>query len=136
MPIVSQVMDTFYAFRFAKLLATKWTDTDAFKLGIVDENGHQLKKRIQLNTPEEHAAYTKFVTLVFNIKRLLDKVPLGKTTLARYGAALALLRDHTEGLVNPDIYVTKLVEHTDNKDFLQFSVENKYNESNTKEGTH
>lgn len=112
MPSPTQVMDTFYAVRFAKLLATKWTDMDAYKLGIIDENGKQLLHRSQLTTQEQKNAYTKFITLVFNVKRLLDKVPFGKSTLGRYGAALALLRDHVEGLVeDPDIFAYKLIEH-------------------------
>lgn len=132
MPVATQVMDTVYALRFAYLLTKKWTDTDAYKLGIIDAEGHPILHRAQLTTPEQRAAYTKFIVLVFNIKRLLDKVPFGKTSLAKYGAALALLRDHVEGLVhNPDIFVNTLIEHTDNIEFSQFKVEDKYNTNKT-----
>ena len=36
--------DFFYAVRFLRLLTTKWENTNAFKLGIVDKNGKKLKK--------------------------------------------------------------------------------------------
>ena len=70
-----------------------WEKTAAFKEGIVDEDGNKLKKP---ETSAEKAAYTTFHKLVFNIRRLLGKVPLGKTTIARYAAALYLIKEHTD----------------------------------------
>lgn len=84
--------DMIYAFRFLKLLTTSWDDTDAYKLGVIDGNGKVLKKP---TTREEKNSYTIFIKLVFNIKRLLEKVPGGKTRLASYAAALFLIKEHT-----------------------------------------
>ena len=75
--------DFFYALRFLRLLTTKWEDTNAFKLGIVDKNGKKLKKP---ETSDEKSAYNTFHKLVYNIKRLINKIPLGKSTLASYAA--------------------------------------------------
>jgi hypothetical protein len=68
-----------------------WEKTGAFKAGIIDKNGKKLKKP---ETNEEKSNYNTFHKLVFNIRRLLGKVPLGKSTIARYGAALFLIKDH------------------------------------------
>ena len=68
-----------------------WEKTAAFKEGIVDKAGNKLKKP---ETSAEKAAYTTFHKLVFNIRRLLGKLPLGKSTIARYGAALFLIKEH------------------------------------------
>ena len=84
--------DFFYAIRFLRLLTTKWENTNAFKLGIVDKNGKKLKKP---ETSEEKSAYNIFHKLVYNIKRLINKIPLGKSTLASYAAALFLIKEHT-----------------------------------------
>lgn len=84
--------DFFYAIRFLRLLTTKWENTSAFKLGIVDKNGKKLKKP---ETSEEKSAYNIFHKLVYNIKRLINKIPLGKSTLASYAAALFLIKEHT-----------------------------------------
>jgi hypothetical protein len=84
--------DFFYAIRFLRLLTTDWENTNAYKLGIVDENGKRLKKP---QTSEEKSAYNTFHKLVFNIKRLINKVPFGKSTLASYAAALYLIKEHT-----------------------------------------
>ena len=84
--------DFFYALRFLRLLTTKWEKTEAYKLGIVDKTGKKLKKP---ETSEEKSAYNVFHKLVYNIKRLINKLPLGKTTLASYAAALFLIKEHT-----------------------------------------
>ena len=84
--------DFFYAVRFLRLLTTKWEKTNAYKLGIIDKNGKKLR------TPEkaeEKSAYNIFHRLVFNIKRLINKLPFGKSTLASYLGALFLIKEHT-----------------------------------------
>ena len=95
MGILSRAADLGYAFRFLKLLTTPWNKLKAFELGIVDEKGKNLKKAKELKTTEEKSAYTIFHRLVFNIKRLLGKVPGGKSTLASYAAALYPIKEHT-----------------------------------------
>ena len=95
MGIISRAGDLFYAFRFLKLLVTPFENTPAFELGIIDKDGKVLKKAAERNSPEEKSAYTVFHRLVFNIKKLLAKVPGGKSVLARYGAALFLIKEHT-----------------------------------------
>ena len=95
MSILSRAADLGYAFRFLKLLTTPWTKLKAYELGIVDENGKNLKRAKELKTKEEKSAYTIFHRLVFNIKRLLNKIPGGKSTLASYAAALYLIKEHT-----------------------------------------
>ena len=95
MSFVSRAGDLFYAFRFLKLLVTPFKKTKAFQLGIVDEKGKVLKKAKERTTSPEKAAYTVFHRLVFNLKRLVGKVPGGRSLVARYGAALFLIREHT-----------------------------------------
>ena len=95
MGIISRAGDLFYAFRFLKLLVTPFDKTEAFKQGIVDKDGKILKKSKELKHDKEKSAYTIFHRLVFNIKRLLAKVPGGKSIVGRYGAALFLIKEHT-----------------------------------------
>ena len=95
MGIISRAGDLFYAFRFLKLLVTPFEKTKAFELGIIDEKGKVLKKASKRTKPDEKAAYTVFHRLVFNLKRLVGKVPGGRSVVARYGAALFLIREHT-----------------------------------------
>lgn len=93
MAILQRAVDVYYTFRFLRQLVTPWNETKAFKLGLVDENGKVLRKA---KTPEEKDAYTLFFRLVYNLKRLLNKVPFGKTKLASYAAALWLIKENTK----------------------------------------
>ena len=95
MGIISRTGDLFYAFRFLKLLVTPFEKTKAFELGIIDKEGKILKKGPERTTPEEKSAYTVFHRLVFNLKRIMAKAPGGKSVVARYGAALFLIKEHT-----------------------------------------
>ena len=91
--LVTGAMNLFFIYKFLRILTTPWKESDAFKLGIVDENGKILKKKSQLKTIDEKDAYTMMHRLVWKIKRLMEKVPFGKTRLASYAAALWLIKE-------------------------------------------
>ena len=85
--------DFLYSLRFLRLLTMPWEKTAAFKQGIVDEKGKKLKKP---ETPAEKSAYTSFHRLVFNIKRLITKMPGIAGKLGSYAAALYLIKEHAK----------------------------------------
>ena len=95
MSLIVRATDTIYTFRFLKVLITPWNKMDAFTLGIIDDEGNILRRASTLTTAKEKAAYTMFHRLVFNIKRILGKLPFGKTRLASFAAALYLLKEET-----------------------------------------
>ena len=95
MGIVSRAADTYYAYRFVKILSTDWKEMDAYEFGIIDENGKVLRKARTLRTSEEKSAYTIFHRLVFGIKRIIQKLPGGRSVAASYAAALFLIKEHT-----------------------------------------
>lgn len=92
----SKVLDAYIAYQFVKILSTPWEKTDAFKLGIIDKDGNLLKKSRELTTSDEKKAYTMIHRLIWNIKRLLDKLPTGKTRITSFTTALWMLKEHTE----------------------------------------
>ena len=83
-------LDAYIVYRFIKTLVTPWDETTAFKRSIIDNHGQKIKTN--LNT-EDQAAYTLFDRLVFNIKRLIEKIPGGITKIGTYAAALFLIRE-------------------------------------------
>jgi hypothetical protein len=89
---LSTVTDSIYTYRFLKLLVTPFNKTKAYEFGLVDENGKRTDKEIK--TSEERDAFNLFHRLVFNLKRLLGAFPGGKSRIASYVAALALLREN------------------------------------------
>lgn len=88
------MLDAVYTFRFLYLLTQKWEDTAAFKCGVIDKDGNQLIKRQDFTTEEQKSSFTRFHQLVFNIKKLIEKVPFGKTTVAKYATALYLIKEN------------------------------------------
>ena len=115
MGIVKRAADLVYTFRFLKLLVTSFENTDAYKLGLIDNKGKKLKKP---KTPEEKNAYTPFNRLVYNVKRL---IPAGK--IGSYASALYLIKE--DGNLS-DQSIEKIMEELglDSKEFML--TENKW----------
>jgi hypothetical protein len=121
MALVQRAVDIYYTFRFMRQLVTPWNETKAFQLGLIDADGNKLKSA---ETPEEKDAYTLFFRLVYNIKRLLNKVPFGKTKLASYAAALWLIKENTN--MSSEAVLSGFTKYT--KD-LGIELDNTLNES-------
>ena len=99
MGILKSAADLVYTIRFLKLLVTPFEDTGAYKAGIINADGSKNKDFDKLKLDNRKALathYTSFQRLVFNVKRLMAKAPGGTSVVARYGAALALIREHGE----------------------------------------
>ena len=92
MSILKRGADLVYTFRFIRMLVMKWENWDAYKLGIIDENGKRIKS-VKLDNAEKKNAYTPFVRLGANVKRLLTKIPGGGTKLGSFAAALFLIKE-------------------------------------------
>ena len=93
---MGRAIDALITFRFLKLLVTPFNKTKAYELGIIDERGKNLIKSRDLNTIEMRNSYTILHKLVFNIEKLIEKLPGGKSRLASYAAALFLIKENTE----------------------------------------
>ena len=97
MGILAGIGNIYFVYQFLKKLVTPFDKTDAFKLGIIDEKGKILKRRRDLEGDEEKDAYNLSDTLVWNLKKILGKIPLGKSRLASYAAALWLIKEQQDG---------------------------------------
>ena len=100
--MASPAIDAFITFRFLKLLVTPFDKTEAYNLGIIDKRGKVLRKYKTLERIEERQAYTILHRLVFNIKKLIEKVPGGKSRVASYAAALFLIKEHVKEYQDSD----------------------------------
>ena len=87
------VVDTVIVFRILKMMTRKWEEMDAYKFGLIDDNGKRIKSK-KPKTSEEKSSFTLLHRLVFNLKRVLELLPFGRTRLASYAASLALLKEH------------------------------------------
>jgi hypothetical protein len=112
-------VDLFLTYKFLRLLVTKWSDTDAFDEGVIDNKGKLLIK-VKDQSSAQKKVYTVFHRLVFNIKRLMEKIPFGKSRIASYAAALYLLKEET-GMAEEDIL--KVLEDLDYDTSLDLNEE-------------
>ena len=97
MGIIAGIGNIYFVYQFLKKLVTPFNKTAAFELGIIDEKGKILKRRRDLEGDEEKSAYNLSDTLVWNIKKLMGKIPGGKSRIASYAAALYLIKEQQDG---------------------------------------
>ena len=115
---MGRAIDLFVTYRFLKLLTTPFKKTEAFKLGIIDEKGHRIMKpksskpEVELSTTQQKNSYTILHKLVFNIKKLFNKVPGLRTKVGTYAAALFLLKDtFKEHVEDPDFFESEFIKY-------------------------
>ena len=118
---MGRAIDLFVTYRFIKLLTTPFQKTEAFKLGIIDKDGNRIMKdsvsrgkipAVPFEKTQEKNAYTILHKLVFNIKKIFQKVPGLRTKVGTYAAALFLLKDtFKESVSDPDMFETEFVKY-------------------------
>jgi hypothetical protein len=115
---MGRAIDLFVTYRFLKLLTTPFNKTDAFKFGIIDEKGNRIKKKgsdqpaVVLATSAQLNSYTILHKLVFNIKKIFEKVPGLRTKVGTYAAALFLLKDtFKESVDDPDMFEKQFMKY-------------------------
>ena len=100
-----RIVDTLIVFRILKMLTTPFNKMQAFKFGFIDKNGKRIKKIEDENgnmvkndpvTSKEKSSLTPLHRLVFNLKKIIEKVPFGKTQFASYVTALLLLKEECD----------------------------------------
>ena len=105
------VIDLFLVYQFIKRLITPFDKTQAHALGLIDKNGKVLRSP---KTTEEKNAYGYFDRIVFNLRRLLGKLPGGKSRIATYAAAILLLREERgDNILDNRLLENVLQEHID-----------------------
>ena len=119
---MGRAIDLFVTYRFLKLLTTPFNKTDAYKFGIIDDKGNRIKEegstlpKVKLATSELQNSYTILHKLVFNIKKIFEKVPGLRTKVGTYAAALFLLKDTFKESVDD--------QHMFEKEFMKYLKEN------------
>ena len=125
------VVDTVIVFRILKMMTRKWEEMDAFKFGLIDANGKRIKS-VKPKTSEEKNSFTLLHRLVFNLKRVLELLPFGRTRLASYAASLALLKEHFE--IDGKYLEESFYTHLKEKDLILDLLEGHDNMNNLQKG--
>jgi len=121
---MSQAVDLFVLYKLIRAISTPFDETDAYELGLIDDKGKLLKKP---RTSEEKDAYGPFDRVVFNIKRILQRVGLDRR-YATYAGALALMKENAKDMSISELESLVLQEYAyvqknSNKTFKQLKDE-------------
>jgi len=89
---MNDLVDLFQIYQFIKRLSTPFSETNAYKLGIIDKKGKLLKSP---KSKEEKSAYNPYNRMIFNLKRIMNKVGV-ESKLSTFAAALFLLKENKQ----------------------------------------
>ena len=112
---MGRAIDLLITYRIIKLLVTPFEKQEAYKYGIIDNDGKVLRKTKDLVTAKEKDAYTVLHRFVFNLKRLINIIPGGKSKLGTYAAALGLLLKEQKDINAVELERTLYKHLVDNK---------------------
>ena len=90
---MAQMIDNLIAYRVLSMLVKPFVETDAYKLGIIDATGKNLIRARDFTKVDQKNAYTYLHRLVFNLKKLLNKLPGGESKLKNIVAAFFLIKE-------------------------------------------
>lgn len=98
---MGRFVDSIIAYRILTLLVTPFENTEAFRRGIIDTKGKELKKMSDLKSVEDRDAYTLLHRLVYRIKRIIEKVPIDNKKIVSLAAAYSLIKEHLNNNKEP-----------------------------------
>jgi hypothetical protein len=93
MGLVKRAADLAYTFRFIRMLVLDWKEWDAYKEGIINAEGKR-NRNVKIDSDEKKSAYTPFIRLCANVKRLVNNIPGGSSKLGSFASALYLIKEH------------------------------------------
>jgi hypothetical protein len=76
-----------------RLFTVDYKQTEAYRLGIINDSGEQLIQMRNFINRDQETAYTLLHRLVFRLRGLLEKIPFAKSRLVNYAAALLLIKE-------------------------------------------
>ena len=121
--ITEGLADTVMVYLIIKKLSKPFKEWDAYKEGLIDENGKKLKTAI---TFKERKAWTVFDRFIANLKKIMSKF-VGKSRFAAIATSVYLLKDSQKILVNNNL----LMEATEDSELtanLQLKIKKLMNE--------
>lgn len=111
---MTNLVDLYIVYRILRQLTLPFDQWPAYKQGVIDAEGNILKKSSNRLTQAEQESLTVFDTLIMNLKKTIMKLPMGKTKLASYAAALFLIKEDRD--LTPDNVNEKFEQYMRGRD--------------------
>jgi hypothetical protein len=93
------------AIKFVSQLAKPFEEWKAYQLGLIDADGNKIRDP---QTAEEKRQFTAWLNLIRNLKRMLVKLPGGRSQIASLAVAFMMLKDSIERKAGEKITVEAL----------------------------
>lgn len=90
---MANLVDLYTVYRILRKLTTPFEEWDAYKEGVIDAEGNIIKKPDDRVTQDQRDSLSPLDVLILNLKKILNKLPFGKSKLASYGAAMFLIKE-------------------------------------------
>jgi hypothetical protein len=87
------IVNTIIAYNIIRDLTVPFNRTDAFKLGVIDKDGNFLLKQKDMTREQRNSVPSILTILAWNIKKILSKIGIGRSSIASFATALYLLRE-------------------------------------------
>ncbi len=101
---MSGIVDTYITYRIVTTLVKPWKEQEAYEYGIINEKGKVLRRYRELKDRKEKESYTVLIRFIFNLKRMMEKIPGGKSKIGSYAvAALVFLREDAQNLKDDEL---------------------------------
>lgn len=81
-----------------KLLIQNFTEYEAYKLGIINQHGNELRSYDKLRSNQEKRAYNKLIRLCISLKKLINKYPNERYKFKTYYIAMQSLKNINESI--------------------------------------
>jgi hypothetical protein len=104
------MLEMYLMLKIINLLTQPWDQLPAYKLGIIDARGKVLKNTRKLKTSAERVAYGTFQKFCFNLRKLIERLPGGKTKLAKYLTVYALFKESNDSEINME-FISEFAEN-------------------------
>lgn len=125
---MANLVDLYLVYRILRQLTTPFDQWPAYKTGVIDAEGNILKKPNDRLTLTDRESLTLFDVLIMNLKKLIMKLPMGKTRIASYAAALFLIKE--EKSLTPETVVEKFTDYMSNHQNLTEEIANNVGSGN------
>jgi hypothetical protein len=99
---MTNLVNIYLVYRILRLFTTPFNEWNAFKTGVIDAEGNIIVPQEKRTTAQDES-FTKFDLLILKLKRVLEKLPFGKTRLASFAAALYLLKEENNLTGDEDV---------------------------------
>ena len=119
MYLSENAIDVVCLYKFLRLLTLPFREWEAYKLGVIDAEGLVILKP-QFRNSRQRESFNRFEVLVRNLKRILEKIPGGKSRIASYAAGLYLIREEK----NAHMYQDEDITYESYMDFYELLLMN------------